>query len=86
VLIAVTVSHEVVKSEIDANATVVRPAPLTPEGVGTSFRLELDAADEAIRGRVTAESGRAMPFVGWSDLAAAIELATSGGSMRDEPS
>jgi hypothetical protein len=40
VLIAVTArdgeawSHEVARSEIDAHATVVRPAPLTREGVG----------------------------------------------------
>ena len=60
-------------------ATMAGEAPLV-------LRLELDAAGEAIQGRVTAESGPAMPFVGWLGLAAAIELATSGGSMRDEPS
>lgn len=50
------------------------------------LRLELDDAGEAIRGRVSAESGWAMPFVGWVGLAAAIERATSDGTMRDEPS
>ena len=60
-------------------ATMAGQAPLV-------LRLELDAAGEAIQGRVTAESGWAMPFVGWLGLSAAIELATSAGSMRDEPS
>lgn len=50
------------------------------------LRLELDDAGEAIRGRVSTASGWDMPFVGWVGLAAAIELATSAGTMRDEPS
>ena len=60
-------------------ATMDGEAPLV-------LRLELDAAGEAIQGRVTAESGWAMPFVGWLGLAAAIELATSAGNMRNESS
>ncbi len=48
--------------------------------------LELDAAGEAIEGRVTTESGWTMPFVGWLGLAAAIEVATSARTLRDEPS
>ena len=50
------------------------------------LRLELDDAGEAIRGRVSSESGADMPFVGWVGLAAAIERATSAWNMRDEPS
>jgi hypothetical protein len=50
------------------------------------LRLELDDAGEAIRGRVSSESGSAMPFVGWLGLAVAIEQATSAANMRDEPS
>ena len=37
------------------------------------LRLELDGWGEAIRGRLTADSGWVMPFVGWLGLAAAIE-------------
>jgi hypothetical protein len=50
------------------------------------LRLELDDAGEAIRGRVSTESGWAMPFAGWLGLAVAIERATSAGNMGDEPS
>ena len=49
------------------------------------LRLELDDAGDAIRGRVSVESGWAMPFVGWLGLAVAIERATSASSSETNP-
>jgi hypothetical protein len=68
--------------------SAAEPAMLTAMDGEAPFvlRLELDAAGDAIQGRLTAESGWAMPFVGWLGLAAAIELATSAGNMRNESS
>ena len=40
------------------------------------MRLELDDRGDAIRGRLTTESGSTLAFIGWLGLAAAIEQAT----------
>ncbi|MEV4423255.1 hypothetical protein AB0L40_25260 [Patulibacter sp. NPDC049589] len=43
----------------------------------TVLTLELDEVVEPIAGRVRTAAGRALPFRGWTGLAAALERATS---------
>lgn len=48
--------------------------------------LELDSEDdEALAGRVSAESGAPVPFTGWLGLAGAIEAALRARHEEDDP-
>ena len=50
----------------------------------TTLTLRLDLLDP-IKGTVTTEAGASLPFLGWLELAAALEQATSGGATPAPP-
>jgi hypothetical protein len=53
------------------------------EPTHVTLRLELEADAEPIAGRLSAESGLAVAFIGWVGLAAAIEQAIGLGRSAD---
>ena len=50
----------------------------------TTLTLRLDRL-EPITGTVSTEHGASLPFMGWLELAAALEQATSGGAAPAPP-